>query len=27
VRAFLLDFIERRVSQADMPGTEWIANN
>jgi LysR family nitrogen assimilation transcriptional regulator len=27
VRAFLLEFIERRVSQADMPGTEWIANN
>jgi LysR family transcriptional regulator, nitrogen assimilation regulatory protein len=25
VRSFLLDFIERRVSQADMPGTEWIA--
>ena len=27
VRAFLLDFIERRVNQADMPGTEWIAKN
>jgi LysR family transcriptional regulator, nitrogen assimilation regulatory protein len=27
VRDFLLGFIERRVSQADMPGTEWIANN
>jgi LysR family nitrogen assimilation transcriptional regulator len=27
VRAFLLDFIERRVSQIDMPGTEWIASN
>jgi LysR family nitrogen assimilation transcriptional regulator len=26
VRDFLLDFIERRVSQADMPGTEWIAS-
>jgi LysR family transcriptional regulator, nitrogen assimilation regulatory protein len=25
VRNFLLDFIERRVSQADMPGTDWIA--
>jgi LysR family nitrogen assimilation transcriptional regulator len=25
VRDFLLGFIERRVSQADMPGTEWIA--
>jgi LysR family transcriptional regulator, nitrogen assimilation regulatory protein len=25
VRSFLLDFIERRVSHADMPGTEWIA--
>jgi LysR family transcriptional regulator, nitrogen assimilation regulatory protein len=26
VRDFLLNFIERRVSQADMPGTEWIAS-
>jgi len=26
VRDFLLGFIERRVSQADMPGTEWIAS-
>jgi LysR family transcriptional regulator, nitrogen assimilation regulatory protein len=25
LRDFLLGFIERRVSQADMPGTEWIA--
>jgi LysR family nitrogen assimilation transcriptional regulator len=25
VRDFLLGFIEHRVSQADMPGTEWIA--
>ena len=25
VRDLLLGFIERRVSQADMPGTEWIA--
>jgi LysR family nitrogen assimilation transcriptional regulator len=25
VRDFLLGFTERRVSQADMPGTEWIA--
>jgi LysR family nitrogen assimilation transcriptional regulator len=25
VRDFLLNFIERRVSEADMPGTEWIA--
>jgi LysR family transcriptional regulator, nitrogen assimilation regulatory protein len=25
VRDFLLGFVERRVSQADMPGTEWIA--
>jgi LysR family nitrogen assimilation transcriptional regulator len=25
VRDFLLDFIERRVAQADMPGTDWIA--
>jgi LysR family transcriptional regulator, nitrogen assimilation regulatory protein len=25
VRNFLLGFIEHRVSQADMPGTEWIA--
>jgi LysR family nitrogen assimilation transcriptional regulator len=25
VRDFLLGFIERRVSKADMPGTEWIA--
>jgi LysR family transcriptional regulator, nitrogen assimilation regulatory protein len=25
VRDFLLGFLERRVSQADMPGTEWIA--
>ena len=24
VRDFLLDFIERRVQQPDMPGTEWI---
>jgi LysR family transcriptional regulator, nitrogen assimilation regulatory protein len=27
VRNFLLDFIERRVSQADMPGTEWITKS
>jgi LysR family nitrogen assimilation transcriptional regulator len=27
VRDFLHRFIERRVQQADMPGTEWIANN
>jgi LysR family nitrogen assimilation transcriptional regulator len=27
VRDFLLDFIERRVQQADMPGTEWIARD
>jgi LysR family nitrogen assimilation transcriptional regulator len=25
VRNFLLGFIEHRVSQADMPGTDWIA--
>jgi LysR family nitrogen assimilation transcriptional regulator len=25
VRDFLLGFIEHRVNQADMPGTEWIA--
>jgi LysR family transcriptional regulator, nitrogen assimilation regulatory protein len=25
VRDFLLGFIERRVQQTDMPGTEWIA--
>ena len=25
VRHFLLGFLEQRVSQADMPGTEWIA--
>jgi len=25
VRDFLIGFIEHRVSQADMPGTEWIA--
>jgi LysR family transcriptional regulator, nitrogen assimilation regulatory protein len=25
VRNFLLDFIERRVGQVDMPGTDWIA--
>jgi len=25
VRNFLLDFIERRVGRADMPGTDWIA--
>jgi LysR family nitrogen assimilation transcriptional regulator len=27
VRDFLLGFIERRVQQPDMPGTEWIAKN
>ncbi len=27
VRNFLLDFIERRVSQADMPGTDWIGTS
>jgi LysR family nitrogen assimilation transcriptional regulator len=27
VRDFLHRFIERRVLQADMPGTEWIAKN
>jgi LysR family transcriptional regulator, nitrogen assimilation regulatory protein len=27
VRDFLTGFIERRVQQADMPGTEWIAKN
>jgi len=27
VRDLLHRFIERRVQQADMPGTEWIANN
>jgi LysR family transcriptional regulator, nitrogen assimilation regulatory protein len=26
VRDFLIGFIEHRVSQADMPGTEWIAS-
>jgi LysR family nitrogen assimilation transcriptional regulator len=26
VRDFLLGFIERRVQQTDMPGTEWIAS-
>ena len=25
VRDFLVEFIERRVGQADMPGVEWIA--
>jgi LysR family transcriptional regulator, nitrogen assimilation regulatory protein len=25
IRDFLVDFIERRVKQADMPGVEWIA--
>jgi LysR family nitrogen assimilation transcriptional regulator len=27
VRDFLVGFIERRVQQDDMPGTEWIAEN
>jgi LysR family transcriptional regulator, nitrogen assimilation regulatory protein len=27
VRNFLLDFIERRVGQADMPGTDWIGTS
>ena len=27
VREFLLGFMERRVQQPDMPGTEWIAKN
>jgi LysR family nitrogen assimilation transcriptional regulator len=27
VRDLLMGFIERRVQQADMPGTEWIAKN
>jgi LysR family transcriptional regulator, nitrogen assimilation regulatory protein len=27
VRDFLVGFIERRVQQTDMPGTEWIARN
>ena len=27
VRDFLLGFVERRLQQADMPGTEWIAKN
>jgi LysR family transcriptional regulator, nitrogen assimilation regulatory protein len=27
VRDLLMGFIERRVQQADMPGTEWIARN
>jgi LysR family transcriptional regulator, nitrogen assimilation regulatory protein len=27
VRELLLGFIERRVQDADMPGTEWIAKN
>jgi hypothetical protein len=25
VRDFLVEFIERRVEQTDMPGVEWIA--
>jgi LysR family nitrogen assimilation transcriptional regulator len=27
VREFLLGFMERRLQQPDMPGTEWIAKN
>jgi LysR family transcriptional regulator, nitrogen assimilation regulatory protein len=27
VREFLLSFMERRLQQPDMPGTEWIAKN